>query len=86
MTLALNPALGEYYGVEGTSWQTPSILDSPTQTRIVGGKRLLLYFNGGKLNLAAWRTGQGVYWVSNTLTDSLSNGQMLGIAASLSRA
>jgi LCP family protein required for cell wall assembly len=86
MTLALNPALGEYYGVEGTSWQTPSILDSPTQTRIVGGKRLLLYFNGGKLNLAAWRTGQGVYWVSNTLTDSLSNGQLLGIAASLSRA
>ncbi len=86
MTLELNPVLGEYYGVQGTTWQTPPILGSPTQTRVVGGKQLLLYFNGGKLSLAAWRTGQGVYWVSNTLTDALSNAQMLGIAASLSRA
>jgi polyisoprenyl-teichoic acid--peptidoglycan teichoic acid transferase len=85
MTIELNPALGEYYGIQGTTWQTPPILSNPSETRVVGGKQLLLYFNAHKLSLAAWRTPQGVYWVSNTLTDSLSNAQMLGIAASLRR-
>jgi LCP family protein required for cell wall assembly len=83
MTVALDPGNGEYYGVQGTTWQSPPILNSPTETRTVAGKQLLLYFNGHKLSLAAWRTPQGVYWISNTLTDSLSNSQMIGIAASL---
>jgi LCP family protein required for cell wall assembly len=83
MTVALNPSQGEYYGVQGTTWQNPPILNSPTETRIVAGKRLMLFFNGHKLSLAAWRTPQGVYWISNTLTDSLQNSQMLAIAGSL---
>ena len=86
MTVSLNPVEGEYYGIQGTSWRSPPILNSPTQTRMVDGKRLMLFFNGHKLSLAAWRTARGVYWVSNTLTDSLSNSQMLGIAGSLTHA
>jgi LCP family protein required for cell wall assembly len=85
MTVALNPSQGEYYGVQGTTWQNPPILNSPTETRTVAGKRLMLFFNGHKLSLAAWRTPQGVYWISNTLTDSLQNSQMLAIAGSLTR-
>ena len=85
MTVALNPSQGEYYGIQGTTWQTPPILNSPTETRAVAGKQLMLFFNGHKLSLAAWRTPQGVYWISNTLTDSLSNSQMLSIAGSLTR-
>jgi LCP family protein required for cell wall assembly len=86
ITLVVNPVLGEYYGVQGTSWQTPPILNRPTQTKTVGGKQLMLYFNSHKISVAAWRTSQGVYWVSNTLTDTLSNQQMVGIAGSLMRA
>jgi len=86
MTLEANAALGEYYGVQGTTWQTPPILGSPTETRTVAGKQLMLFFNGHKLSLAAWRTPRGVYWISNTLIDSLTNQQMIGIAASLSKA
>jgi polyisoprenyl-teichoic acid--peptidoglycan teichoic acid transferase len=86
MTLELNPVLGEYYGVQGTTWQNPPILNSPTETKTVGGKQLLLYANGGKLSLVAWRTPQAVYWISNTLTDDISNQQMVAIAASLTRA
>ena len=85
MTVALNPAQGEYYGVQGTAWLNPPILSRPTATRMVSGKVLLLYFNGHKLSLAAWRTPQGVYWISNTLTDSLSSSQMIAIAGSLTR-
>ncbi|MDE3132276.1 MAG: LytR family transcriptional regulator, partial [Acidobacteriota bacterium] len=80
--LVINSVLGEYYGIQGTTWQTPPILNNPTATRFVGGKQLLLYANGGKLSVVAWRTPQGVYWVSNTLTDTIGNSEMVAIAAS----
>jgi polyisoprenyl-teichoic acid--peptidoglycan teichoic acid transferase len=85
MTIAINPVFGEYYGVQGTTWQDPPILNNPTQTRTVNGKQLLLYVNGGKISLVAWRTPQAVYWISNTLTDEIGNRQMIAIAASLTR-
>jgi polyisoprenyl-teichoic acid--peptidoglycan teichoic acid transferase len=85
MTLVMNPILGQYYGVQGTTWQNPPILDSPTATKTVNGKTLLLYTNGSKLALVAWRTPQGAYWISNDLTDDISNRQMVAIAASLTR-
>jgi hypothetical protein len=85
MTLAINPDLGEYYGIQGTTWQHPPLLNSPTSTSTVNGKQLLLYANGGKLSVVAWRTPWGVYWVSNTLTDTISNHQMVEIAASLTQ-
>ena len=53
---------------------------------MVNGKQLLLYANGSKLSLVAWRTPQGVYWVSNTLTDDINNRQLVAIAASLMKA
>jgi polyisoprenyl-teichoic acid--peptidoglycan teichoic acid transferase len=85
MTLTINPELGEYYGVQGTTWQHPPLLNSPTSTRTVNGKRLLLYSNGGKLAVVAWRAPWGVYWVSNTLNSTISNRQMVEIAASLTQ-
>ncbi len=85
LTLVMNPGLGQYYGVQGTTWQTPSILNSPTQTRMVNGKKLLLYFNAHNLNQVAWRTQGAVYWISNTLTSDLSSQQMIAVAASLAR-
>jgi polyisoprenyl-teichoic acid--peptidoglycan teichoic acid transferase len=86
MTIEINSVLGQYYGVQGTTWQNPPILNSPTETKTVNGKLLDLYANGGKLTLVAWHTPQGVYWISNTLTDNISNRQMVAIAASLTRA
>jgi hypothetical protein len=32
--------------------------------------------------MVAWRSGKSVYWISNTLLQSLTNKQMLSIAAS----
>ncbi len=85
MTLEINPILGEYYGVQGTTWQNPPILSKPSETKFVNGKQLLLYANGGKISLVAWRTAKGVYWVSNTLTDNIPNRQLVAIAASFTR-
>ena len=86
MTLVINPVLGQYYGVQGTTWQNPPILDSPPRRRRSTASSCCCTSTAHELTLVAWRTPKGVYWISNTLTDTLSNAQMLAIAASLTRA
>jgi LCP family protein required for cell wall assembly len=77
--------VGEYYGIQGMDWRYPPILDDPHDTVIRDGRKLMVFRDGKRTRLVAWRTSKAVYWVSNTLTHSLTNEQMLGIAASLQR-
>ena len=77
--------LGQYYGVQGTTWKAAPILDNPTDERIIGGRRFRRYFTGKKIRLMAWETPKAVYWVSNTLSLKLTNRQMMEIARSLQR-
>jgi LCP family protein required for cell wall assembly len=77
--------IGEYYGVQGTSWRDPPILDDASDTRIVDGRELEIHYDGRRVRLVAWRTKRGAYWITNTLTQSLSERQMIGIASSLRR-
>jgi LCP family protein required for cell wall assembly len=77
--------IGEYYGIQGMTWRHPPILDDPHETIVRGGRKLMVYRDGKRIRLVAWRTRKAVYWVSNTLTQSLGNQQMLGIALSLKR-
>jgi polyisoprenyl-teichoic acid--peptidoglycan teichoic acid transferase len=72
---------GQYFGIEGTDWQSPPLLSHPTGQRTVNGRVLLLFREGERLRTVAWRTSRAVYWVSNTLGNSLTNDQMIGIAA-----
>ncbi len=78
-------ANGEYYGLQGTTWQDPPILDDPTETRTVGGREYELHFAGDRLRLVAWRTPRAAYWISNTLLQTLTEKQMMGIARSVRR-
>jgi LCP family protein required for cell wall assembly len=74
-----------YYGIQGMDWRRPPILDDPHSTRTVNGHKLLIYRDGNKVRIVAWKTPRGVYWVSNTLTRRLNERQMIAIAASLRR-
>ncbi len=74
---------GQYYGVQGTNWKAPPILDDPSETVRTRGRKYQLYYDGRRLRLVAWRTPRAVYWVSNSLSETLSNKQMLAIARSL---
>jgi LCP family protein required for cell wall assembly len=74
--------VGQYYGVEGTTWMSPPILAGPHQTRKIAGRSYSLYVDGSHLRLVSWRSSKAVYWVNNTLLDSLTNQQMLAIAES----
>ncbi len=76
---------GQYYGVQGTAWKSPPILDSPSDTMRLRGRTYELFYDGSRLRLVAWRTPNGVYWISNTLSLQLTNKQMLAIARSLTR-
>jgi len=80
-----NEDLGQYYGIQGTDWRTPPLLSDPTGHRTVKGRRLLLFRDGSSLRTVAWRTKRAVYWVSNTLGNSLTNDQMIRIAATATR-
>ncbi|MGI8713166.1 MAG: hypothetical protein ACR2NR_08290 [Solirubrobacteraceae bacterium] len=83
MTLVLNPARGEYYGVQGTDWSDPPILGHPFQTEIVNGRQLREYGTASALSIVAFSTPSGTYWVSNTLTNSISGHELIAIAASM---
>ena len=76
---------GQYYGVQGTSWKSPPILDSPTETEKMRGRKYEMFYDGDRLRLIAWRTPRGAYWVSNSLSKKLTNKQMRAIARSLTR-
>ena len=77
--------VGEYYGVQGMTWRAPPILDDPHETMIRNGRKLMIYRDGKRIRLVAWKKKQAVFWVTNTLTRSLTNEQMIGIATYLKR-
>jgi hypothetical protein len=76
---------GQFYGVQGTTWKAPPILDNPTDEVRMRKRTYRRYFDGRRIRLIAWETPKAVYWVSNTLSHKLTNAQMMDIARSLQR-
>lgn len=75
--------VGEYYGLQGTTWMNPPILEGVTETRKIGRRTYELVRDGDRLRLVAWRTRKALYWVSNTLLLTLDEKQMMAIARSV---
>jgi LCP family protein required for cell wall assembly len=75
--------VGEYYGVQGMTWMDPPILDGPHDTVRRNGRELLVYYDGRRVRLVAWKTAKALYYVHNTLERTLSLRQMIAIAGSL---
>ena len=73
---------GDYYGIQGTTWRQPPILGGQYEERRQGGRTFEIHRDGDRVRLVAWRTSRAVYWVSNTLLQTLSERQMLAIARS----
>jgi LCP family protein required for cell wall assembly len=75
--------VGEYYGLQGTTWKNPPILGGVTESRTIGKRTYELVLDGDRVRLAAWHTPKAVYWISNTLLLTLGERQMLAIARSV---
>jgi len=73
----------EYYGMEGTTWGDPPILDNPTDTVVDGDREYLRFFAGDRLRLVGWKQDGNSYWISNSLLNTLSENEMMAIAESV---
>jgi LCP family protein required for cell wall assembly len=73
--------LGGYYGVEGMDWTNPPLFAN-ARTQRMGGRSYLFVDDGAHIHDVGWRQNGALYWVSNTLLEDLTNGQMLAIAQS----
>jgi LCP family protein required for cell wall assembly len=84
MTLQMELPDGiHYFGVQGIKgWQDPPILDSPSETRTIHGREYEIFVDGDRVKLVAWRRGDNLYWISNSLLQALTNDQMVGMARS----
>ena len=45
-----------YYDFTGTNWRDAPILDNPTETKVIGGKSYMLFWDSGRLRLVGWKT------------------------------
>jgi len=73
----------QYFGVQGIrGWADPPILDNPTETREIHGREYEIFVDGDRVKLIAWHRGDNTYWVANSLLQSLTNDQMVGVARS----
>jgi polyisoprenyl-teichoic acid--peptidoglycan teichoic acid transferase len=77
---ATSGQLGEYVGFQGLGWKNPPILRSPTTERKIGHRTFKIYRDGERAKIVAWQSDNAVYWVTNTLSESLSEKQLLSIA------
>jgi len=80
ISIAQGP-LGQFYDVQGTTWANPPLLNNPTQEVRVGRRMYGLFYSGEQIRVVAWHEGDAVYWIENTLANSLSPRVMLAIAA-----
>jgi LCP family protein required for cell wall assembly len=72
--------LGQYYDVQGMTWTGAPMFANPDQTVTVAGRTYSLYYAGQHLMVVAWSEHDAVYWVHNSLTDAVGNGELLAIA------
>jgi LCP family protein required for cell wall assembly len=87
-TLAGHPAIALYATAGSgdsvlwmyTTWDQPPILEHPSGTLARGGRTYQLYSEHGRLRMIAWRRGSTEAWITNTLQNSLTNQQLIGLA------
>ena len=58
--VAYDGRIGQYYGMQGTDWRSPPILDNPSSSVTSGGRTFKLFYDGSRLKLVAWRTRRGL--------------------------
>jgi len=73
--------LGGYYDFEGTDWTNPPLFKNARRQQI-GSRSYLLVDDGSHIHVIGWKSGNMLYWVTNTLLEDLTNAQMLAIAKS----
>lgn len=82
LTFNLNGGV-EYWQIEESNWTSAPLFQNPTATFLYKGRKYAEFTSGGKIQTIAVYAGRNVYWVQNTILDSLSNPTMIAIAEGL---
>lgn len=82
LTFNLNNGI-EYWQVEESNWTDAPLFAKPTATLVDRGRTYEEFTSGGAIQTIAVFHGDAVYWVQNTILNSLSNPTMIAIAESL---
>jgi hypothetical protein len=72
----------QYLGVTETSWLSAPVASPATATVQSGGITYNVAGTEGKVDHIWWKKGGVLYWVSNTISYLLSQGEMVGVAES----
>ncbi len=75
--------LGEYWQIEESDWVSAPLFQKPTSTFVYQGRKFEEFTSGGSIQVIAVFVGHAVYWVQNTILNSLSNSTMRAIAEGL---
>jgi polyisoprenyl-teichoic acid--peptidoglycan teichoic acid transferase len=70
-----------YYDFEGSDWLNPPLF-AHARTQVIDGRNYEFVNDGAHIHVIGWRSGNVLYWLTNTLLEELSNSQMLAIAKS----
>jgi hypothetical protein len=73
---------GEYYGIEGMNWANPPLFANPSAVRSIDGRSYMFVNDGAHIHDIGWRQHGILYWVSNTLNETLTDPQLLALARS----
>ncbi len=73
--------IGGYYDFEGSDWLNPPLFGH-SRTQVIDGVTYRIVDDGAHIHVIGWRSGNVLYWLTNTLLEELSNAQMLAIAKS----
>jgi polyisoprenyl-teichoic acid--peptidoglycan teichoic acid transferase len=73
--------IGGYYDFEGTDWLNPPLF-AHAHVQMIGGRSYRMVDDGAHIHAIGWRSGNVLYWVTNTLLEELSNQQMIALAQS----
>jgi LCP family protein required for cell wall assembly len=74
-------SIGGYYDFEGSDWLNPPLF-AHARTQTIGGRTYRMVDDGSHIHVIGWRSGNVLYWLTNTLLEELSNAQMIAIARS----
>lgn len=75
---------GEYFSIQMMRWLDPPAIAHPTTKKKIDGTTYLLFYSGADLHMVAWRRGNSLYWVLNTMNDELPADFMMALATSFS--
>jgi polyisoprenyl-teichoic acid--peptidoglycan teichoic acid transferase len=74
-------SLGGYYDFEGSDWLNPPLF-AHARVETIAGRYYRLVDDGSHIHVIGWRSGNVLYWLTNTLLEELSNAQMITLARS----